>query len=310
MPSLTATGVTAGYRGRPVIHELNLEFGPGIHLLLGPNGAGKSTTFRVLAGILPPISGNTSVDGRDPATDAAAKAQIGLMLHRSALVAGLSGVDNLEYWARVLGLPPARRAERVAAVVELLGLGAFARRRASELSRGQCQRVALARAFLTEAPILLLDEPLSGVDPDVAGDLRIRLRGFAEAGHTIVLSTHDLAEAGELADDVTVLREGRIVGQGRPGALRTELVGSGYSLRLRGGAGLDAALERAGRALQAVPRAGEAVVAVADDADTARLIAELVHAGVDVYEARPHGNALEEVYRTLGHPAGEKAVGT
>ena len=170
--------------------------------------------------------------------------------------------------------------------------------------------MALARAFLTEAPILLLDEPLSGVAPDVAGDLRIRLRGFAEAGHTIVLSTHDLAEAGELADDVTVLREGRIVGQGRPGALRTELVGSGYSLRLRGSAGLDAALEGAGRALQAGPRAGEAVVAVADDSDTARLIAELVHAGVDVYEARPHGNALEEVYRSLGHQAGEKAVGT
>lgn len=300
---LTASGMSAGYRAGPVLHDLSLSFGPGLHLILGPNGAGKTTLFRALAGILHPCAGQVRIQGRDPSVDVAVKSGVGMAAHRAALAQRLSVTDNLRYWARVLRLPPAIRTDRVRAVLDLLDLGPIAGQRAGRLSRGQVQRVNLARALLGDPLVLLLDEPFAGVDPQAAVRIRGELRAFADEGRTLLVSTHDLAEANEIGDDVTVLRGGRIIGQGSAAGLRSSLLGTGYRLRIKGTGDLAGALRRAGYEPQ--PSGNDAyIVPVADERAARELLAELITAGVGITEASPAANPLEDLYLHLTKDAG------
>jgi len=289
--------MSAGYRTRPVLRNVSLSFGPGLHLILGPNGAGKTTLFRVLSGILRPTQGQVRILGRDPYVDVAVKAQVGVAAHRAALAQRLTVAGNLHYWCLVLGMQKAERLRRVHEVLDLLDLGPIADQRAGRLSRGQAQRVSLARAMLGDAQVLLLDEPFAGVDPQVAVQLRGHLRSLARAGRTMLVSTHELAEASEIGDDVTVLRDGRVIGQGSPAQLRGSLVGAGYRLRIKGGAGLADALGRAG--YRPEPSGDGLIVAVADEQAAQKLLAELITAGVGITEAAPAANPLEELYLHL-----------
>jgi ABC-2 type transport system ATP-binding protein len=294
---LEVLNVSAGYRGRPVLRDVNLEYGAGIHVLLGPNGAGKTTAFRVLAGILAPFEGTVLVDGADPHTHTETKSLIALATHRSALAPRLSVVDNLRYWARVLGLPPSQSEQRIAEVLDLLGLTDLADRRIGSLSRGQNQRAGLAKAFLGRPPILLLDEPMSGLDPSTTAQLIDHLRMLADEGHTVVVSTHALADANRFADDVTVLQEGRIVGRGEPAALRTALLGSAYRLRIRGSGDVPTVLDRLGHRYE--EQQGAVVVEVTDGRAAEALVADLVREGIGVREVVPARNPLEDVYQQL-----------
>nr|WP_063794094.1 ABC transporter ATP-binding protein [Streptomyces graminilatus] len=295
---LEVLSVSAGYRGRPVLRDVSLEYGAGIHVLLGPNGAGKTTVFRVLAGILAPFEGSVLVDGVDPHTHTEAKSLIALATHRSALAPRLSVVDNLRYWARVLGLPPGPSEQRIAEVLDLLGLTDLADRRIGSLSRGQNQRAGLGKAFLGRPPILLLDEPMSGLDPGSTAQLTEYLRHLADEGHTVVVSTHALADANRFADDVTVLQEGRIVGRGEPTTLRTALLGSAYRLRIRGSGDLPAVLDRLGHSYEEHQQ-GAIVVEVPDEQAAEALVACLVSEGIGIREVVPARNPLEDVYRQL-----------
>ena len=294
---LEVLNVSAGYRGRLVLRDVNLEYGAGIHVLLGPNGAGKTTAFRVLAGILAPFEGTVLVDGADPNTQTEVKSLIALATHRSALAPRLSVVDNLRYWARILGLPSGPSEERIAEVLDLLGLTDLADRRIGSLSRGQNQRAGLAKAFLGQSPILLLDEPMSGLDPSTTEQLAGHLRTLADQGHTVVVSTHALADAYRFADDVTVLQEGRIVGRGEPAALRTALLGSAYRLCIRGSGDVPAVLDRLGHRYE--EQRGAVVVEVPDEGAAERLVADLVREGIGVREVVPARNPLEDVYQQL-----------
>lgn len=297
MAALTANGVSAGYRARPVLHDVSLSFGPGLHLILGPNGAGKTTLFRVLAGILRPTSGQVRVMGQDPVVDVAVKARVGVAAHRAALAQRLSVAGNLYYWARVLGLPALERQARVEAALDLLGLTPIAGQRAGSLSRGQAQRVSVARATLSDPPVLLLDEPFAGLDPQAAVQLRGHLRALAGAGRTLLVSTHELAEANEIGDDVTVLRDGRVIGQGGAEQLRGSLVGAGYRLRIKGTGDLGGALLRAG--YRPEQSGAGFIVPVADEEAAQRLLAELISAGIGITEAGPAVNPLEDLYLHL-----------
>ncbi|MFD9124421.1 ABC transporter ATP-binding protein [Kitasatospora sp. NPDC059571] len=298
MAELTLDGVCAGYRGKTVVHDMSLRYGAGVHILLGPNGAGKTTTFRVLAGILAPTRGRVLVGGTDPHTSAEAKALIGMATHRSALAPRLSVVDNLRYWARVLGMRPAAAEAAIAEVLGVLGLARLADERIGALSRGQNQRVGLAKAFLAGPPILLLDEPMSGLDPQTSERLSDHLRRLADNGCTVVVSTHALVEAHRLADDVTVLYDGRIVGQGEPAELRRALLGSAYRLQLRGSGDIPGALDGLGHRWER-QGTGPVVVEVADQQAAEALVTALVAAGVGLHEVVPVRNPLEDVYLQL-----------
>lgn len=299
MAELVARRLSAGYRGRAVIHELELSFGPGVHLMLGPNGAGKTTTFRALSGVLAPIEGEVLIDGADPAADVAAKAAIGVCTHRTPVAGRLTVADNLRYWALIAGMPRDTVEQRIETVLGVLNLTELAGRRAAVLSRGQTQRLGLAKAFLPDPPILLLDEPTSGVDPINAAALLDHLRTLAADGRTVIASSHTLSEAVELADDVTVLHRGRVVGAGPADRLREELVGTAYRVRLRGTEGLGPALAASGRAAGPTADGRGYVVEVGSEQDTEKLIADLVRAGVGLRECVAADNPLEDVYRQL-----------
>ncbi|GGL79955.1 daunorubicin resistance protein DrrA family ABC transporter ATP-binding protein [Streptomyces fumigatiscleroticus] len=304
MPVLTAAGLRAGYRGRTVLEDVDLAYDPGVHVLLGPNGAGKTTLFRVLAAVLRPTAGTVRVAGRDPHADRAAKSLLGVCAHRAALAPRLSVADNLRFWARVLRLSPDDREGRVAEVMAAMDLTDIRDQRAGTLSRGQAQRVGIAKALLGRPRVLLLDEPTSGVDPRGRARLRTRLRALAADGHTILTSTHDLGEAGELADDVTVLYQGRVVGRGTPSQLRQGLVAGGrLRVRLRGRQDLCAALTGLGYAARPHPQGG-AVVEVRDETETEDLVARLVRAGIPLREVSPATNLLEDVLLHLDDGTG------
>ena len=288
----------AGYRGREVLRNVNLDLGPGLHIVLGPNGAGKTTLFRTLAGVLPPQAGRVLIEGCDPFQDVAAKRRVGVSMHRVALAPRLTVADNLQYDARIRGIPAPARDGAVDRVLGLLDLNAIAGQLASKLSRGQAQRAALARALLSDPPVLILDEPFAGIDPVVAVQLRAQLRGLASAGRTVLMSTHDLAEASEIADGVTVLRDGTIAGQGSADRLRHDVIGTGYRFRIKGTGDLAGALERLGFQAE-TPRAGQAIIAVPDESAARKLIADLVGAGIGIAEAGPAANALEDLYLHL-----------
>ncbi|MEV0845477.1 ABC transporter ATP-binding protein [Streptomyces sp. NPDC049954] len=298
MTVLSADGVHAGYRGRPVLRDVTVDLGPGVHVLLGPNGAGKTTLFRVLAGVLRPTSGRVLIAGRDPHHDPGAKRLISVTAHRAALSPQLTVADNLGYWARVLDLPGPLRTRRLTEVSDALQLHDLAGRAAGTLSRGQTQRVALAKALLCDPPVLLLDEPTTGMDPTATADLRERLRHLATDGRTILASTHNMDEAQTLADDVVVLSDGGVVARGTPAELREEMLGHGLRLRVR--ARLDPTGVLRGLGHEPVPSGdGAVLVEVGDESESETLIEQLVRSGVGLREVAHAGNTLEDIFLRL-----------
>ncbi len=204
------------------LSAVDLAVGAGdLAVLVGPSGSGKSTLLRLVNRLIEPSSGQVFVRGRNVADlDAATlRRSIGYVIQSVGLFPHRTVAQNIGTVPRLLGWPRARIAERVRtmlALVRLDGTGIEARYPA-ELSGGQAQRVGLARALAADPDILLMDEPFGAVDPIVRRDLRSELRRIhAETGKTILLVTHDPAEAMELATRIVVLRDGRLVTAGRP----------------------------------------------------------------------------------------------
>ncbi|MBI4183462.1 MAG: ABC transporter ATP-binding protein [Proteobacteria bacterium] len=188
--------------------------------LLGPNGAGKSTIFKVLCGLLPPSGGTALIAGIDLSrARAAARERIGYMSQRFSLYGELSVGQNLAFFAGVYGLSGRRKRERIAAVSAEFGLRALEDERAGALPLGHRQRLALAAALLHEPAILFLDEPTSGVDPVTRREFWLRINALAEAGVTVMVSTHFLEEA-EYCDRLAILYEGRLIALGSAADLK------------------------------------------------------------------------------------------
>jgi heme exporter protein A len=178
--------------------------------VVGPNGAGKSTLLRCLAGLARPSAGSIEIGG-ERAERGRLRAKVGLVAHATFLYAELSVRENLVFAARLHGVSDARG--RAQALLAEDALGEWAERRAGTLSRGLAQRAALARARVHDPPLLLLDEPFTGLDPHSAERLAARLRELRARGRTIVLVSHDLARAAELADRAVVLQRGRVAAE-------------------------------------------------------------------------------------------------
>jgi ABC-type multidrug transport system ATPase subunit len=185
---------------------------------LGPNGAGKTTTMRVLSTLLRPTEGRVRIAGHDVVTDAIeVRRVIGLVTEEPSLLDRLTVREQLEFSARAYDLTPARIAERIALLVELLGLVDGIDKRAGALSKGNRQKAALARALVHDPPVLLLDEPTANLDIVAqAGMQELLQRGDVVGGKTVFLSTHVLDEAERLCDNVVGIVGGRTVAEGSP----------------------------------------------------------------------------------------------
>ncbi|MFW6206311.1 MAG: ABC transporter ATP-binding protein [Gemmatimonadota bacterium] len=188
---------------------------------LGPNGAGKTTTIRMLTGVLRPDGGSTRISGRDVWRDiAAAKSRIGIVPERFTAYGDLTGWKNLMLTGDLYGVPTDRSRSRGAELMQSFGL--FERRndRTKEYSKGMQQRLMLAMALLHDPEVLVLDEPVSGLDVESRRLIRDRIDGMSREGRTTFLTTHDIGEADRLCDRVAIIHRGRIAAVDAPEALK------------------------------------------------------------------------------------------
>jgi putative spermidine/putrescine transport system ATP-binding protein len=214
-------GLTKRFGAHAAVEAVSLEVPRGDMLaLLGPSGSGKTTTLRLLAGFETPDTGRIIVDGDDVTSTPPAARRFGMVFQHYALFPHLDVGRNIAFGLESLRLPPAERARRVAEALEMVELAGLERRAVSALSGGQQQRVALARAIAPAPRVLLLDEPLSNLDPALRERTRRELRSLIRRiGITTILVTHEQEEAFDLADRIAVLRAGRLEQVGTPEAL-------------------------------------------------------------------------------------------
>ena len=214
-------GLTKRFGALAAVHEVSLSVARGEMLaLLGPSGSGKTTTLRLLAGFESPDAGRIVVDGEDVTSTPPAARRFGMVFQHYALFPHLDVGRNVAFGLESQGVPPEERARRVAEALEMVELAGFDRRAVSALSGGQQQRVALARALAPAPRVLLLDEPLSNLDPTLRERTRRELRSLIRRiGITTILVTHEQEEAFDLADHVAVLRAGRLEQVGTPESL-------------------------------------------------------------------------------------------
>jgi ABC-2 type transport system ATP-binding protein len=184
-----------------------------VHGLLGPNGAGKTTLCKILSTVLLPTSGTVRLLGRDvTAGSAAVKRDLGIVLGGDrGLYGRLTGRQNVRFWAALYGLRRAELDRRTQDVLDRVGLAARADERVDGYSRGMKQRLHLARGMVSDPPVLILDEPTVGMDPVAAQGFRALVGDLRADGRTILLTTHDMAEAASLCDRVSLLDHGRIL---------------------------------------------------------------------------------------------------
>jgi ABC-2 type transport system ATP-binding protein len=221
-PTIEARELTRRFGTFLAVDRVSLRVPAGsILALLGPNGAGKTTIVRMLAGLLAPTAGEAVVAGRDVRTDpAGVRTRVGLVTDVPGLHEQMAPAAYLDFFGRLYGLDGATRRRRIDDLLAFFGLADVRGKRMAGFSKGMKQKVALARALLHEPPVLFLDEPTSGLDPLGARAVRDLILALRSDRRTVVLCTHDLDEAERLADDVAILRGGRISATGTPGALR------------------------------------------------------------------------------------------
>src|SRR3989449_3475780 len=203
------------------VDAITFRFAPGtLNVLLGPSGCGKSTTLRLIAGLEIVDAGRITIAGRDVTRMPPARRNIAMVFQSYALFPHLTVAENIAFGLAVRKVPRTERAGRLARVADLLGLDQLLDRKPAELSGGQQQRVALGRAIIAQAPVCLMDEPLSNLDAQLRAEMRQEIRTLQrKLGITMVYVTHDQTEAMTMADQVVLLKSGRVEQDAPPAEL-------------------------------------------------------------------------------------------
>jgi ABC-2 type transport system ATP-binding protein len=227
MAAISVQGLTKRFGDVLAVDRLDFEVDPGtVTGFLGPNGAGKTTTLRMLLGLVAPTSGTATIDGRPYRELADPARRVGAVLEQSGFHPGRPARDHLRALATAAGLAP----RRVDEVLEQTGLAAAARRRVGGFSLGMRQRLGLAAALLGDPGVLVLDEPTNGLDPEGVHWLRGLVRGLADQGRTVLVSSHLLAEVAQTVDQVVIIDRGRLVARSTLAALTA---GADRTVRVR-----------------------------------------------------------------------------
>jgi ABC-2 type transport system ATP-binding protein len=299
------TRIYKGQNGRPdvvALDRVTLEVDEGeVRGLLGPNGAGKTTLVKILCTVLLPTHGSATVMGRDVVSDfKEVRRSIGIVFGgERGLYWNLTGRQNLEYWAALYHVPRRLTAARVEALLERVGLLDRADDLVEAYSRGMKQRLHLARGLVGDARILFLDEPTNGMDPVAAHDFRRLVKALKAEGRTVLVTTHDMAEAEAICDRVALIDHGRLLTVETPRTLaRLMSDHERIDFEWEGTALIDT--------IRCLPGVGSIVagetsssyrVELSEEAAVARVLNVLVGAGVtSVRTSRP---SLEEVYFRL-----------
>jgi ABC-2 type transport system ATP-binding protein len=297
--------ITKRYGGVTAVDDVSFRVERGEILgFLGPNGAGKTTTMRILTGYMPPTDGKATVAGFDVFTHPVeAKRRTGYLPETPPLYPDMTVREYLDFVARIKGVPPKERKERVTTVMKRTRVDDMADRHCSKLSKGYRQRVGLGQALIHNPEVLILDEPTAGLDPKQIIETRDLIRSLA-GDHTIVLSTHILPEVAQTCQRVVIINKGRVVAVDTPEGLTARLQGA-ETLYVQ----IDAQGSDATSVLQAIP--GVTRVAVSEHrngvdgfevesargADIRRDIARtVVTSGWGLLELRPMRMSLEEIF--------------
>jgi len=215
-------GVRKWFGGTAAVAGMSLQVRPGeLYALLGPNGAGKTTTLRMIAGLLRPDAGSIHIFGIDAVRDPIAAKRITAWLpDEPMLYDKLTPLEYLEFVAGLWDVDPVRARRQSDELLEVLGLSQHRHQRCEGFSRGMKQKVALAGALVHEPRLIMLDEPLTGIDAAVARQVKDLLTARVKAGAAIILTTHILEVAERMADRIGIVDRGRLAAQGTLGELR------------------------------------------------------------------------------------------
>lgn len=211
------------------VDNVNLQVRAGeVLALLGPNGAGKTTTVRMLTTVLRPSGGTARVAGFDVRTDPGkVRSAVGVLTEDHGLYDRMHLEEYLDFFGQLYDMPPAKRKERIHFLLEKFDLLEARNRRIGKFSKGMRQKLSLARSLLHAPPVLLLDEPTSAMDPASARLVRDAIKTLRSEDRAIIVCTHNLAEAEELADKIAIIRAGRIIALGTSSELKGQLLGPG-----------------------------------------------------------------------------------
>ncbi|MBE1875514.1 ATP-binding cassette domain-containing protein [Myceligenerans pegani] len=307
-PAFQVEGLVKKFGATTALDGVDLRAQPGTVLgVLGPNGAGKTTAIRILATMLRPDAGTVEVDGLDVVHDAVrVRRTIGLTGQYATVDEDLTGTENLVLFGRLLDLPRAEARARAARLLDRFGLTEAAGRRAATYSGGMRRRLDLAASLVGEPRILFLDEPTTGLDPGKREELWQTIRGLADDGTTVLLTTQYLEEADALADEISVIDHGRVIAHDTPAGLKQQVGGQTVVVRPRDPARLPAAAGVVGRVVGRPVEAARGVVTapVPDEHAFTEIVRALEHADVPVTELALRLPSLDEAFFTLtGHPA-------
>lgn len=296
---VSCEGLSKAFGAILAVNNLTFEVGEGeVLALLGPNGAGKTTTLRMLAAVLRPSHGRAWVAGYDTvAQEQDVRRSIGLLTEHHGLYTRMRALDYLLFFAQAYGMPEEVRVARASELLTRFDLAADAQRRIGEFSKGMRQKLALARALIHNPEVLLLDEPTSAMDPASARLVRQAIASLRGSRRAIVLSTHNLAEAEQLADRIAIIHQGRLMALGSPSSLKRDVLGMPVmELRFAGQPdGYAAALPPSVEVLAVGDRT---IHYETDDAEQVNplVLQAMAGAGAQVVSLAERPRSLEEVY--------------
>jgi ABC-2 type transport system ATP-binding protein len=311
---ISVSHLTRRYGAHVAVDDVSFEIGKGeVVGFLGPNGAGKSTTLRILAGFLGPTAGAVTIAGHDVVTDSfEARRCVGYMPENVPLYPEMRVVEYVRFRAELKRVPRAKRASWVDDAMSKAGVLHVAHKRIAHLSKGYRQRVGLADAIVARPPIVILDEPTAGLDPNQIREARALVRELGRE-HTVIVSTHILGEVEACATRVLLIHEGRLRAQGPTDEIRAMRTATAVDLLVSGDA---AAAEQALRSVAGITKVSREAAGdvsrlharfakglshAARASATEACVAAVVASGAGVRDVRAAGGSLEEVFAALTH---------
>ncbi len=278
-----------------VLHDLDLEVNKGeIFGYLGPNGAGKTTTLKLLMGLIQPTAGKAWVLGRD-VSDVSVKAQVGFLPENPSFYDYLTGREFLHFYGELFGIPYRARVKRVEELLDKVGLSKAADLQLRKYSKGMLQRVGLAQALINDPKLVVLDEPMSGLDPVGRKEVRDLILELKTRGKTVFFSTHIVPDVEMICDRVGIIAGGQLVRVGPLG----ELLGSEVECVEIIVSGLDEATS--GEVTEwsvrpPVERGDKVFFAVKTEKDAAQVMEALIGRGASIHAVHPQRRTLEDLF--------------
>jgi ABC-2 type transport system ATP-binding protein len=314
--AVVAAGLGKRYGEQWALRDFDLAVPTGSVLgLLGHNGAGKTTAIRILTTLAAPTAGSATVAGHDVVTEPTlVRDQIGLTSQTATVDGLMSGFANLEMIGRLYHLPRKVAQARAGELLAELGLEDASGRLVKEYSGGMRRRLDLAASLVASPPVLFLDEPTTGLDPESRNELWDLLRQLVDGGTTLILTTQYLEEADQLADEVVLLDHGKIVATGSPGQLKARHGGERVVVTVDSAEVLPAAASALARVAAGPAEIDQDGLFVTAPASESTRLIEVVRAleegGVDAHDVRRREATLDDVFFSLTSPRGGRAAGT